>query len=208
MTLIDERYQAKDASLLLLPVLQSAAWPGLADGARAHVWLGTPVEPSVLVAYAWLADDETLTYVTADNDPTEHRDDLVKEAFRNLEYYHTDFEVVEAGSGRMVVSAGWPFAAERVMCENHMLLAHEKLEAETIVVSIARRGAVIACAANCPAEVRHTMYSLHAEAWDDPDAVTERVTDELVVFNNGIMTGSTPIVLDDGGRPVWGPGRG
>jgi hypothetical protein len=186
--------------VVLLPVLKPADWDGLTGGARAHVWLGTPHQPLVLVAYAWEADDGRLDYVTRDNDPFPDRDSLVWQAFDNLERYHTGFELVESGGGRMLVSAGRPFAAERVLCQNHMLSAHEKLEADEILVSIPRRGAMLACAIDCPEQVRHTMISLHTESWTVAETDPDRITGELIVVEGGSKTGRMPISDLDGLR--------
>lgn len=174
-------------------MLKPADWEGLEGGARAHVWMGTPDHPLVLVAYAWEADDGRLDYVTRHNDPFPDRDALVREAFDNLEQYPTSFELVESAGGRMLVSAGRPFAAERVLCQSHMLSAHDKLEADEILVSIPRRGAMLACAIDCPDEVRHTMISLHTDTWSQVDGDAERITGELVVVEGGSKTGRMPI---------------
>ena len=177
----------------LLPVLKPAGWEGLAEGARAHVWLGTPDEPLVLVAYAWAEGDSELTYVTSGNDPFADRDQLVREAFDNLERYHTTFELVESGEGRMLVSAGRPFAAERVLCQSPMLAAHDKLDAAEILVSISRRGAILACAMDCPSQVRQAMIAIHTENWNGAQTDPDRITGELIVVEDGSKTGRMPI---------------
>lgn len=184
--------------------MKSPEWTGPASGARAHVWLGTTATPLVLVGYVWYDEGEDPIYVTSENDRSGGNDELVAEAFENLEQYHTDFEVVEAGAGRILVSAGRPFAAERVMCESHMLLAHEKLDSSEILISVARRGAVLVCALDCSNEVKQTMIGLHAESWDNPDALTDRIVDDLVVMRAGTVTGMIPIGRDPEGRPKWG----
>ena len=171
---------------------------------RAHRWIGSASDPSVVVTYAWDGEDG-LTFVDAKNDPHPQRDALVREAFANLEVYETGFEIVDSGAGRMLVSAGRPFAAERVMCESHMLDAHEKLDSDEVVVSVARRGTVLACAGDCADEVQHTMISLHHESWNDTSAVSERVLDELVVFRDGLKTGTLPVTTSGGGLLSWGP---
>lgn len=177
----------------LLPVLKPAGWEGLAQGARAHVWVGTPDQPLVVVAYAWAADGGQLRYVTSENDLYQDRDELVREAFDNLESYHTDFELVASGGGRMLVSAGRPFVAERVLNQTHMLAAHDKLEAEEILVSIPRRGAMVACAIDCPDQVRQTMISLHNESWAGAGHDPDKITGELIVVADGSKIGRMPI---------------
>ncbi len=175
---------------MLLPVLKPATWDGLRNGARVHLWIGTPTEPVVVVAYGRQRGDggDELDYVSASH-PDADSDDLVREAFNNLEYYHTDFEVVEANGGRMLVSAGWPFAAERALCQSHMLLAHEKLDAEQIVVSITRRGSLLACAHDGNDAVRHSMSTLHSESYADAVTTGEEIFGNLILVRDGCKTG-------------------
>jgi hypothetical protein len=155
--------------------------------------MGSAAQPLVLVAYAWEDTGGHLEYVTRSNDPFSDRDALVWEAFENLERYQTGFEVVESGGGRMLVSAGPSFAAERVLCQSHMLIAHEKLGSDEILVSIPRRGAMLVCAMDCPDEVRHTMISLHTDSWSQVGGDPERITGELIVMEDGSKTGRMPI---------------
>ena len=175
---------------MLLPVLKPATWVGLRNGARVHLWIGTPTEPVVVVAYGRQRSDDSddLDFVLA-SDPDAGSDDLVREAFDNLEYYHTDFEVVEANGGRMLVSAGWPFAAERVLCQSHMLLAHQKLDAEEIVVSITRRGSLLACAFDGNEAVRQSMSVLHSESHADAVAAGDDIFGDLILVRNGGKAG-------------------
>jgi hypothetical protein len=127
---------------------------------------------------------------------------MVRQAFDNLEHYHTDLEVVESAGGRMLVSAGRAFAAERILCQSHMLRAHEKLEAAEIVVSIPRRGAMLASALDCSDEVKQTMVKLHAESWAAGDA--DRIIDELIIVKDGRKSGTVPVADAHGApHPLW-----
>ena len=187
----------------LLPVLKPARWDGLANGAVAHVWVGTPSEPVVVVAYAW-SSDEGLSYVTEQSEEFPSRDAMVRQAFDNLELYHTDLEVVESAGGRMLVSAGRAFAAERILCQSHMLRAHEKLEAAEILVSIPRRGAMLASALECSDEVKQTMVKLHAESWADVSTDAEHIIDELIIVKDGRKSGTVPVADAHGApHPLW-----
>lgn len=184
----------------LLPVLKPAEWEGPSRGARAHLWIGTSKEPQVYVGYAWESKDG-LTYVTHESDENNDADEVVRQAFANLDEYGADFELVEAIGARLLVSAGRPFAAEQVLSEVYMMEVHEALEAETIVASVSRRGSMLACALECPDEAKNTMVNLHREAWLTADD-DQRITNQLVVFSEGVKT-VTMAVSDDGTVNDW-----
>ncbi len=173
----------------LLPVLKSESWLVRNPDAMAHVWIGTPDEPVVVVAYAH-HDETTLGFVTIDDPAANDREALVREAFDNLENYESDFEVVEADGDRMLVAAGNPFAAERVMCESHMLRAHEELATDSIVVSVTRRGMMLACALDCSDGVKTTMSTLHDESWQA--AGDDRILGDFIMFRSGLMRDVLP----------------
>jgi hypothetical protein len=157
----------------------------------------------VVVAYAW-SSDEGLSYVTEQSEEFPSRDAMVRQAFDNLELYHTDLEVVESAGGRMLVSAGRAFAAERILCQSHMLRAHEKLEAAEILVSIPRRGAMLASALECSDEVKQTMVKLHAESWADVSTDAEHIIDELIIVKDGRKSGTVPVADAHGApHPLW-----
>ncbi|MDH3684063.1 MAG: hypothetical protein OEV40_29430 [Acidimicrobiia bacterium] len=171
---------------MLFPVLKPATWAGLHSDARVHVWIGSPRQPSVVVAYAWHDADERLRYVTTANGYG-RSDDLVREAFHNLEHYTTEFELVEADGDRMLVSAGKPLTAERVLCESHMQTAHEKLDADELVVAVPHRGLLLACARDGGEQVRRTMAALHREAYDEAVTTGDEIFDQLIVLREGAV---------------------
>ncbi len=182
----------------LLPILKPAEWDGIEKGARVHLWLGSTTEPLVFVGYAWESDDE-LVYVTrqADDDP----EAIVKVAFENLENYEVGLEAVATNGSKLVVSAGSPVSAEKVLCESHMLQVHDLLDSDRVVVSVAKRGAMLACAWDCAPEARATLVNLHLEAWKSADHF-EAITDHLVVFESGVR--SSALAVDtDGGVEGW-----
>ena len=177
----------------LLPVLKPAVWDGPDRGARAHVWIGTPETPLAYVAYAWESHGD-LTYVTHQTDDNDDPDEIVRQAFANLEEYESGFELVESNGSRLLVSAGRPFAAERVLCESYMVQVHEALDADEVVVSVPARGSVLATTRSCSPEARNTLVSLHREAW--ATASDERITDQLVVFKVGLKTATLSVAAD------------
>lgn len=190
---------------MLLPVLKPATWDGIRSDARVHVWLGSPTEPMVIVAYAEGWDDRELTYMTTKS-AYGASDEMVRDAFDNLAAYHTDFEVVEADGERMLVSGGGPMAAERALNQSHMLSAHQKLDDEEIVVSIARRGSLLACGRDVGAKARQTMVKLHAESYRAAVSGGEEIYGGLIVFREGVVSGLLDVVATADGEPFsWGP---
>lgn len=208
---------------MLLPVLKPASWDGLRGNARVHVWIGTPEYPMVLVAYADLPEndhrvgssvgpDDVIAYaVGVDGEAVPYAttasvygrsDQLVIDAFDNLGDDLIDYELVESDGGRMLVSAGEPMAAERALSEGSMLMAHDKLDAEEIAVSVARRGSLLACSVDSGAQVRKTLTSIHHETYRNAVGEGEEIFDRLLVFRDGYLTGILEIDLSPDGQQV------
>jgi hypothetical protein len=183
----------------VFPVLKPGHWQGVVFGARAHVWIGTETEPELIVAYGCYDHGLVSSYVTNEMSGHGHPDALVKEAFDNLEAHHTDFELVEMGGDRVLIAAG-PMAAERVLCQSHMLRAHDKLGVDEMMVSIARRDSFMACAADASDQLRRTIAALHAESWLKPGPPSDRIFNQLVVFNHGNKVGTVNLVGPEPGQ--------
>ena len=186
----------------MFPVLKPAHWQGLEHGARAHVWIGTPAEPVLVVAYGCF-DGGLLSYVTNDVSGYGHPDVLVREAFENLAAHPIELQQVGAGADQVLLTAG-PLTAEQVLSEAHMLRAHERLETDRIVVSIARRDAFMACAADASDQLRRTVAGLHLEAWSDSGGHRERLFGDLIVFERGLKVATVPVGAALGADSPWG----
>jgi len=180
----------------VFPVLKPASWQALTYGARAHVWIGTPQAPEVVVAYGcW--DGGFVSYITNETPAYNDPDVLVREAFDNLKAHEGELQVVGTGADRVVISAG-PFAAEQVLSERHVLAIHDRLEAAEIVVSIPRRDALLACPADASEQLRRTVTGLHREAWEGrsqpgDQVLDDKVFDGLLVFSAGLKTDVLPL---------------
>ena len=179
----------------LLPVLKPIRWSGIEQGALAHVWAGTPDDPKVVVAYAYVGENGTVFLPSEGLGATE-QEAAIRDAFNNLERYESSFELVEASGGKILVSAGREFAAERALCQSHMLRAHSLLDAAEIVVSLARRRTVLACAYQCPESVKATMVGLHRESWENGGPESDRVLKDLVIMADGRKVRTIPLDAD------------
>lgn len=179
----------------LLPVLKSTDWQGPQSGARVHWWLGTAQEPVAYVTYAW-ESFEGLVYVTQTEGGGigEELNEIVGRAFENLGEISSTFEIVEADGSKLLVMAGQPFAAERVLVQQHMREVHEALGAERIVVSVAKRGQLLAGAYDGSAQARATLVNLHREAF--VTGGDDRVTDRLIMVDDGAVIDSLAISAD------------
>ena len=153
----------------------------------------------MFVGYAWESQNG-LTFATSDLADEEGSDEVVRQAFANLEACESTFELVEAGDARVLVCAGQS-AAEQILSERYMLTVHDALGADEVVVSIARRGSILACARQCPDGAKTTMINLHLEAWlAAPE--DDRITNQLIVFSRGVKTDSM-LVYGDGTVKTW-----
>ncbi len=175
----------------VFPVLKPASWQGLTYGARAHVWIGTPQAPEVVVAYGCY-DGGFASYITNETPAYNDPDVLVREAFDNLKAHEVALQVVGTGADRVVIAAG-PFAAEQVLSERHVLAIQECLEATDIVVSIPRRDALLACPAEASEQLRRTVTGLHREAWEGRSQPGDQVLDGLIVFSAGLKVDVLPM---------------
>ncbi len=180
----------------VFPVLKPASWQGLAYGARAHVWIGTPQAPEVVVAYGCY-EAGFASYITNETPAYNDPDVLVQEAFDNLKALDVELQVVGTGPDRVVIAAG-PFAAEQVLSERHVLAIQDRLETAEIVVSIPRRDALLACPADASDQLRRTVTGLHREAWEGrgqagEPALDDQVLDGLVVFSAGLKVDVIPV---------------
>ena len=179
----------------VFPVLKPASWQGLTYGARAHVWIGSPQAPEVVVAYGCY-DGGFASYITNETPAWNDLDVLVREAFDNLKAHEVPLQVVGTGTDRVVIAAG-PFAAEQVLSERHVLAIQDRLETADIVVSIPRRDALLACPADASEQLRRTVTGLHREAWGGSsptgDQAGDQVIDALVVFSAGLKVDVIPL---------------
>lgn len=183
----------------LLPVLKPSEWTGPTTGAHAHLWIGTPDDPQVYVGYAW-ENQDSLTYAPKPG-PGAEGDEIVRLAFENLDKCEVGCELVEANGARVLVSAGHPFAAEQVLSERHMRSVHDQLGADDVVVSISKRGSMLACARDSGDEAKKTMVALHLEAWLGASQ-DDRITNQLIVFSAAAKT-ETMKVYGDGQVKDW-----
>ncbi|MEM7340185.1 MAG: hypothetical protein AAF467_16125 [Actinomycetota bacterium] len=172
----------------LLPIFKPADWNGPERGALVHLWLGDADDPLVFVAYGW-EDDEDLSYVTSHSDEP---DNVVRKAFSNLEQTPAHFDVIDKGEARLVVGAGHPFAAERVLSEAFMARVHDALGHHEVIVSIPRRGAMLACASNCSPDARQVLLDLHREGCRSASP-NNRITDQLIVYRSAVKSTFLPV---------------
>ncbi len=175
----------------LLPVLKPADWNGPALGARARPWPdpAVPGGPLAWVAYAWTSA-EGLVYATGPGTAADGGergggvdDEVAAKAEANLDRLEPTLETVEADGARLVVVGGTDHAAEVVLSARHLAAVHRALGATEMIVSLARRGVLVAAPAEVPPRARVTLTALHREAWSM--AGEARITDALLRITEG-----------------------
>jgi hypothetical protein len=154
-----------------------------------------------VIAYAVGVDGDDTAYATTATNYG-RSDQIIVDAFDNLGGDLIDYELIESEGGRMLVSAGEPMAAERALSEGSMLMAHDKLDADEIAVSVARRGSLLACALDSGDHVRKTLTSIHHETYREAVAEGAEIFDRLLVFQNGCLTGLLDIEMSSNGQQV------
>ena len=171
---------------MLLPVLKPAGWAGLDADLLAHRWIGTADHPSIVVAYARHGAGRR-DFVTG-SEGRERGDAVVEEAFANLGRCSAGLQVIDADGHRLLLSLGGLMTTERILLQDHVLAAHDRLEADELVVAIPRPGLVVIADRWAERPVRRTLRATHRRALAET-APDRTLLPELLVVADGRPSG-------------------
>jgi hypothetical protein len=176
----------------IYPILKPGDWVGIKAGAVRKTLLGTAENPELVIAYGYDAPTNFVFLMPQDlegKDPNE----IINDAFKNLEDYNQDFELSTTLNGRVLLASGQDFSSEKILCKNHMMRAHELLKTEELLVSIPRRRCMMITSRKEDRELLDLFVRLHKDAWSDDSYGNPPILDALFVVVNGEIDGVIPL---------------
>ncbi len=184
--------QTESGKHKIYPILKPGSWPGIKVGAIRQTLVGDEQNPQVVVAFGY---DTPENFVFLTNEHLEKMDvnQILQEAYQNLEDYHTEFEYSDALENKVLTSSGLDFSSERILSENHMVKAHNMLNADEILVSIPRRSCMMVVAKSAEKKLLDTFIELHHNAWQDDSYGNAPIANMLFVLKEGKIVGAVPL---------------
>jgi len=176
----------------IYPILKPGNWVGIQQGALTQTLLGTPENPKVVIAYGYDTPDNFI-FLTQKDLEKRSSDDIIKEAYSNLENYNTEFIPSKQLNNQVLTSSGQDFSSERILSAKHLQKAHELLNAEELIVSIPRRRCMMVMPKTPNKELLQTFINLHKNAWADDSFGNPQITDSFFFIKGGKIVGSKTI---------------
>lgn len=176
----------------IYPVLKPGDWVGIQAGALKQTLFGTQEQPKLVVAFAYDAPDNFI-FLTQKDLENKDPDQLLQDAYNNLENVAIEFEVSKAMNGQTLTASGHDFSSEKILCRNHMLKAHELLQAKELIVSIPRRRCMMITSKLADKELLNTFVALHNNAWEDDSYDNAPILNALFVVIDGQIDGILPL---------------
>ena len=170
------------------PILKPGDWVGIKAGALKRTLLGTQEEPELVIGFGYDAPTNFVFLMPSDiegKDPNQ----MVKDAFDNLEKIESNFEISEALNRKVLTASGQDFSSEKILCRNHMLKAHDLLQSKELFVSIPRRRCMMVTSRQADKELLNTFVALHKNAWEDDSYGNAPILNALFVIIDGQIDG-------------------
>lgn len=186
-----ERIQSGEVHKIY-PILKPGDWVGLRAGCVRQTLFGTPENPTLVVGFGYDAADN-FVFLTQDDPKMQDPKAILKEAYENLENFPSEFAVTETPHGKILTASGNDFSAEKILCDSHLLKAHELLNADELLVSIPRRRCMMVMAKGAGKDLQDTFLYLHQEVWNDDSYGNAPILDALFVVVNGQIEGLIPL---------------
>lgn len=148
----------------IYPILKPGDWVGIEKGALKQTLIGTPEEPTIVVGFGYDAPTNFVFLMPQDlegKDPQK----MLQDAYENLEQISIEFEPLL--NGQILTASGHNFSSEKILCENHMMKAHELLQSKELYVSIPRRKCMMITSRKADKDLFDSFYALHNKMWED-----------------------------------------
>jgi hypothetical protein len=184
--------QIKSEINKIYPILKPGDWVGIKAGALKQTLLGTQEAPELVVGFGYDAPTNFVFLMPSDiegKDPNQ----MLKDAFANLEQVKSDFEISETLNRRVLTASGQDFSSEKILCRSHMLKAHELLQSKELLVSIPRRRCMMVTSRQADKELLNTFVALHKNAWEDDSYGNAPILNALFVVIDGQIDGVIPL---------------
>ncbi len=173
----------------IYPILKPGDWVGIKAGAIKQTLVGDEENPQVVIGFGY-DTAENFVFLTHLDLKKIDANQILKEAYQNLEDYKTDFEYVDILDNKVLTSSGLDFSSERILSRNHMLKAHKMLNADEILVTIPRRRCMMVIAKNADEELLDIFIGLHQDAWEDDSYGNAPIANMLFLLEDGNIVGT------------------
>jgi len=184
--------QAESGDHKIYPILKPGDWAGMQAGAINQTLVGNDENPEVVVGFGY-DTPENFVFLTHQHLEKIDGDQILKEAYENLELYDTEFEFSEALNNQVLTSSGLDFSSEKILSPSHMQKAHDLLKADELLVSIPRRRCMMVVSKNAEKELLNTFVGLHHNAWEDDSFGNAPIANMLFVVQQGNIVGTIPM---------------
>lgn len=177
---------------MIYPILKPGDWVGIEAGCVKQTLFGTPEDPRLVVGFGYDAPTNFVFLMHSDlegKDPNQ----VLNDAYTNLENFEQGFEKSETEHGKILTASGKDFSSEKILCNSHMMKAHELLGADELLVSIPRRTCMMIVPRNSSDELIDTFAKLHNYAWEDDSYGNAPIMNALFVVKNGDIDGLIPL---------------
>lgn len=176
----------------IYPILKPGDWVGIKAGAIKQTLIGDEQNPKVVIGFGY-DTPENFIFLTHQHLEKMDANQILKEAYQNLEDYNTEFEYSKALENKVLTSSGLDFSSERILSKNHMLKAHNMLNADEILVTIPRRRCMMVVSKNSEKKLLNTFIGLHQNAWQDDSYGNAPIANMLFVLKDGNIVGTFPL---------------
>lgn len=184
--------QTESGKHKIYPILKPGNWVGIKAGAIKQTLVGDEQNPQVVIGFGY-DTPENFVFLTHQHLEKMDANQILKEAYQNLEDYKTEFEFSKSLNNKVLTSSGLDFSSERILSKTHMLKAHEMLNADEILVTIPRRRCMMVVARDSEKELLNTFVGLHQNAWQDDSYGNAPIANMLFVLKEGNIIGTFPL---------------
>ena len=184
--------ESENGNHKIYPILKPGDWVGIKAGAIKQTLVGDEQNPQVVIGFGY-DTPENFVFLTQQHLEKMDANQILNEAYQNLEDYKTEFEYSKALDNKVLTSSGLDFSSERILSKNHMLKAHQMLNADEILVTIPRRRCMMVVAKNSEKELLNTFVGLHQNAWQDDSYGNAPIANMLFVLKCGDIVGTFPL---------------
>lgn len=175
----------------IYPIFKPGDWMGVKKGAVHQTLVGTHERPILVVAFGYDAPNSFVFLMQRDVEGKD-QNQILQQAYDNLEEVESEFKILEVPGQRVLISSG-NFSSEKILCRNHMLKAHEMLQAKELLVSIPRRSCMLAASKQADEEFLKTVIHLHHSAWVDNTFGNPHILNALLAVTDGRIHEIFPI---------------
>ncbi|WMO13160.1 hypothetical protein [Pseudoalteromonas piscicida] len=173
----------------IYPIIKAGDWPGIQYGAVYSVLIGPEDDPEVVIGFGYDTPDN-FVFLTHQDGQEIDLNVVVPQAFQNIDALDVTFVPSAVLSNQVLTASGESFSSEAILSQTQMLKAHDMLDAEQLLVSIARRTGLMVVSRDASHDLLDKFIYLHSEAWNDDSYGNAPIANRLFLIENGKIVGS------------------